>query len=434
MFKLIIKNLWSRRGRNAWLLAELTIVTVLAWIILDPVIVQLYTLQRPAGYDIDRLVRVDVMEVSKASPQYLHDEDSSEHHAAAIERIISGIEALPEVESAVPVLRWATFESQGMAMSTVNKDDSVSVSTRSIRFAAGTPFFETMGLTAAGGTSLSTLSGASDVVISKSLAEALYPGENAAGHYLGDRASDFNPEHGQRIAGVVDDAIINSSDGRNMIIYESAPLVNLVHSRPEEMNIVIRLKPAVEPRRFLAALRPLMATTLKSGNIKIHNAAYYPDIRDEVRYGSGETDKMRVNTALAVFFLVNLCLGVIGTFYLQTRKRSRDAGVMRSFGATPGYILREMLGEGALLTVIAWLIGCIAYMQYAIKEGLTVMGGFNGALIADYMPCWTDNFAMHFAVVSIIIYAIMTTVVCVGIYIPGRRISRVSPVEALRDE
>lgn len=85
MFKLIIKNLWSRRGRNAWLLAELTIVTVLAWIILDPVIVQLYTLQRPAGYDIDRLVRVDVMEVSKASPQYLHDEDSSEHHAAAIE-------------------------------------------------------------------------------------------------------------------------------------------------------------------------------------------------------------------------------------------------------------------------------------------------------------------------------------------------------------
>ena len=291
-----------------------------------------------------------------------------------------------------------------------------------------------MGLTAAGGTSLSTLSGASDVVISKSLAEALYPGENAAGHYLGDRASDFNPEHGQRIAGVVDDAIINSSDGRNMIIYESAPLVNLVHSRPEEMNIVIRLKPAVEPRRFLAALRPLMATTLKSGNIKIHNAAYYPDIRDEVRYGSGETDKMRVNTALAVFFLVNLCLGVIGTFYLQTRKRSRDAGVMRSFGATPGYILREMLGEGALLTVIAWLIGCIAYMQYAIKEGLTVMGGFNGALIADYMPCWTDNFAMHFAVVSIIIYAIMTAVVCVGIYIPGRRISRVSPVEALRDE
>ncbi len=420
MFKLIIKNLWSRRGRNAWLLAELTIVTVLAWIILDPVIVQLYTLQRPAGYDIDRLVRVDVMEVSKASPQYLHDEDSSEHHAAAIERIISGIEALPEVESAVPVLRWATFESQGMAMSTVNKDDSVSVSTRSIRFAAGTPFFETMGLTAAGGTSLSTLSGASDVVISKSLAEALYPGENAAGHYLGDRASDFNPEHGQRIAGVVDDAIINSSDGRNMIIYE--------------INIVIRLKPAVEPRRFLAALRPLMATTLKSGNIKIHNAAYYPDIRDEVRYGSGETDKMRVNTALAVFFLVNLCLGVIGTFYLQTRKRSRDAGVMRSFGATPGYILREMLGEGALLTVTAWLMGCIAYMQYAIKEGLTVMGGFNGALIADYMPCWTDNFAMHFAVVSIIIYAIMTAVVCVGIYIPGRRISRVSPVEALRDE
>ena len=39
MLKLILKNLWARRVRNAWLLAELILVTVLTWYITDPLFV-----------------------------------------------------------------------------------------------------------------------------------------------------------------------------------------------------------------------------------------------------------------------------------------------------------------------------------------------------------------------------------------------------------
>ena len=50
--------------------------------------------------------------------------------------------------------------------------------------------------------------------------------------------------------------------------------------------------------------------------------------------------------SIALFFFVNILLCMIGTFYLRTRKRSEEAGVMRSFGASRGFIIREMLGEG----------------------------------------------------------------------------------------
>ena len=58
MWKLILKNLWSRRRRNGWLLAELILVAILSWYIFDPVMVVTYERHLPLGYDADRLCMV----------------------------------------------------------------------------------------------------------------------------------------------------------------------------------------------------------------------------------------------------------------------------------------------------------------------------------------------------------------------------------------
>ena len=56
MLKLILKNLWARRVRNAWLLAELILVTVLTWYITDPLFVLSYNQTLPLGYEPDGLL------------------------------------------------------------------------------------------------------------------------------------------------------------------------------------------------------------------------------------------------------------------------------------------------------------------------------------------------------------------------------------------
>ena len=45
-----------------------------------------------------------------------------------------------------------------------------------------------------------------------------------------------------------------------------------------------------------------------------------------------------------------------------------------------------------------------------------------------------DNFPLHFLAVSAFVYVLLLVVVLVGVYIPARRISRIPPTEALRDE
>ena len=443
MFRLIIKNLWSRRKRNGWLLAELVIVTVLAWIILDPVIVKTYVAHCSPGYDAERLARISLFEISPMSSRYDAAAATPEARTEAITRIIGSIAGHPCVDKVVPVLRWATFESQGSSWEVVNPNDSVSLSVSRIDYVGGTPFFETFGLEGvAGGPSAAQLDGMTpgpgEIVISESLARALFPDGKALGHYMLENTHDFDEasaaDNDRRIVGVVNDAVIRSSMGRSMITYTSSTLAGLVSNDAGNIELVVRIKPNVNMASFLNDFRPLINTELKSGNVKAYDIKSYESIKEDLGLSQGETNELRLKTALAVFFLVNLCLGVIGTFYLQTRKRSEDAGVMRSFGATPGYIMREMLGEVWVLATLAWLVGCLAYMQYALKEGLEIIGGFNGATLAAYMPDWTDSFMLHFTIVSLIIYVILIAVVSAGVYLPARRISRVTPADALPDE
>ncbi len=445
MFKLIIKNIWSRRKRNGWLLAELVIVTVLAWIILDPVIVRTYISQRSPGYDIERIARITMLAESKQSPRYDAEADTPEGRRDAARRIIDRIAAYSGVEMVAPVSRWAMFESQGSSWRSININDSTSINVSIVTFAAGSPFFELFGLKGVPGSpTASQLAeityGPGEVVINESMARAFFPDGRATGHYLMENTPGFegpSPDGDSfRVAGVVNDAVTRSIYGRNMIMYCSEPMDDMLSANCEYYNIVLRIKPGVNMASFINDFRPFMKSELKSGNLKAYDIKDLVSARDELDLTQGITNDMRIKIALAVFFLVNLCLGVIGTFYLQTRKRSEDAGVMRSFGATPRYIMREMLGEGWVLTTLAWLVGCLAYMQYAIKEGLEVTGSVTGwgPKLAAFMPDWTDNFFLHFSIVSLIIYVILMIVVSVGIYIPARRIIRVSPVDALRDE
>jgi len=179
--------------------------------------------------------------------------------------------------------------------------------------------------------------------------------------------------------------------------------------------------------RFLHDFRPWMLRQLRIGNLYARELQSYDEINAAREFDS--TMLYRCNLSIALFFLVNLCLGVIGTFWMQTRTRREEVGVMLSFGATPHRIRLLLLGEGTALTTLATFIGCFIYLQYAFSEGLNM-----GNSLAEVVIDWIDNFGLHFFLVSLMVYVILLLVVWIGIYIPARRISSISPTEALRDE
>ena len=137
-----------------------------------------------------------------------------------------------------------------------------------------------------------------------------------------------------------------------------------------------------------------------------------------------------LSVATALFFLINLCLGVIGTFWMQTKRRTEESGIMRAFGATKRRIMGMFLAEGFVLTTFSMFITCILYLNY-VKTGL---GELCIPSSTQPDPPWVADKPLHFLIISGIVYLIILLTVSIGILIPSWNIVRTKPVEALREE
>ena len=431
MLKLILKNLWARRRRNGWLLAELILVSIVSWIILDPVVVVTHDRNIPLGYDADRLCFVSLSTLQPQAPGY---DEQAEDSAVVINsylNLVRLVENYTGVESATPVLGFCYPNSQGNSNSQLRAEgDTLDLSVMAMHFLPHTRFFETYGFRPGRGMTPEQLSDynytQNDIVLTENAVERLFHTKDVHGKRCWYRQGSDTTY--LAVTGAVG-TFKTYSEWRPVAV-QFIPLLSIdMEDTAEDAHILLRLKEGVSMQRFLHEFKPWMVKELRAGNLFARSVQSYDKLIEDGEAG-GATAIYRRNLAMAAFFLINLCLGVIGTFWLQTRTRCEEVGVILSFGGTPGYIVRLLMGEGVVLTFIAVLTGCLLYLQYALKEGLEKGSGW----IDSTEIYWVTDFAQHFLIVSFIVFFIMLVVVLAGIYIPARKISRIPPTEALRDE
>lgn len=431
MLKLIFKTLWSRRRRNGWLLAELIVVCIVSWVIFDPVIVVTHDRMIPLGYDADRLCLVSLNMYRPNAPGYDEQATDSASLMQAYDNLVQRVRNYPEVEHATPLLGWLYPNSQGQGtMTRIPAGDTTVCRMRYIEFLPHTQFFETYGFRPAKGLTPAALSDYpykdGDLVLTENTLEAFFHTDNPQGRrFWIPRSQDT----------LYTDVVGATATFRMYSDWQPIPVafvpmhtVNLSYF-PNDVKILVRLEDGVGMERFLHRFHPWMVRELRAGNLYAQKVEPYRQLIARREY-AGTTTLYQRNVAMAVFFLVNLCLGVAGTFWVQTRTRREEVGVMLSYGATPGSIVRFLLGEGLVLTTVSTLVGCFLYLQYALSEGLA-KGQTGMETTGSY---WVQNFGQHFVIVSFIVYLVLLAVVLVGIYIPARRISSIPPTEALRDE
>ena len=431
MLKLILKNLWARRRRNGWLLAELILVSIVSWVILDPVIVVTHDRNIPLGYDADRLCVVSMGVLQPQAPGYDRQAEDSTVVMDNYLLFVRRIKDYPGVELVTPLPSYCYPNSQGSSnVSVAAVGDTLDTSAMCMEFLPHTQFFETYGFRSGKGMTPEQLSDYdytnNDIVITENMLEDFFHSNEPHGKrcwYSSDEDTTYLP-----VIGVVGTFKAYSEWRPVPVMFRPVLSIN-ISDLLENAQILIRLKKDISMERFMHDFRPWMVKELRAGNLFARNIQSYDKLIADREY-AGATSIYRRNLAMAAFFLINLCLGVIGTFWLQTRTRREEVGVMLSFGGTPKHIVRLLMGEGAVLTVIAVFTGCVLYLQYALKEGLVPAQNW----VQSTETYWVSDFTLHFLVVSFIILFIMLAVVLVGIYIPARRISRIPPTEALRDE
>lgn len=424
MLRLIFKNLWARRCHNGWLLAELILVSVVTWVIVDPVVVMTHDRSLPEGFQPEGLYLIGLEELPTVSALYRAQESDSVRSVAHFERILQRLRSYAGVASATPVLE-NLMPYSGSNSSYNLQLDSTKVTSFMMCFVEKSDFFRTLGMEGAEGMTTAQLDGMTfepdDFVLTANA---------GGGTPLLRRTVMDSDSLLTRVTGVVRPfRMISCMQPVPVSLYPAKGVK--AEQIPGDVGILFRVKEGTSVDAFLHQFRPWMVKELKSGNLYVRSVKPYPVIRSDHEFSYGVTNKYRLNLALGVFFLVNLCLGVAGTFWMQTRSRSEEVGVMLSFGANPRHILRMLIGEGWIQTTLATLIGCLGYFNFALKDGLFTNAWNPGELSPDYL---INSFGWHFLLVSLLVWLILLLVVTIGVYIPARRLAAINPVEALRDE
>ena len=230
---------------------------------------------------------------------------------------------------------------------------------------------------------------------------------------------------------MVNDVHVSEKDYNTWAVYSNN---GTIRTGGSQNLIVLRLKPGINPRRF-AEEQNYHAWNYASDNYAVASFTAYDDIgssRNQFATPSLSYD-FNLQIATAVFFLINLCLGVIGTFWMQTKRRTEESGIMRAFGATKRRIMSMFLAEGWVLATVSMFIACVLYLNY-------VKMGFGELCISTHQPStqpdptWVADKPLHFLIVSAIVYLIILCTVLIGTAIPAVKIIGAKITNALRDE
>ena len=447
MFKLALKNLWNRRGRYGWLFAELIIAAVVSWFAIDHLVVSYaYMSNIDYGYDHDRLLLIDMAESGFDGTPFDLDRDDFDSRSTDFAIIMDKVAEVDGVES---VTRIPGPFLEGMYGATsIPLNDTTYCFTARVGFIPSTRYFSTYGIAradVAGNPSLEELDNLSlspgEAIVTRSVAELLYG--DAAASFAASRNVDSNALP-LIIRGIVEDVVPRTNNTTRCAIFQSV-------NSPGGSFILVRAEPGVKVADLVDPLNELgISGALDCGNYRYRNIMTYQTVTDQL---VGDQNMEFFTRLFAFFCLLNLFLGVLGSFWLMTRKRSEEMGIVRSFGFTPAAVRRQLMVEGAVLTVVSWLIGTAIFFYFILSEGpyaaffdadmpssmaFAIWG--TGDSIFDvrtnnlYFPNWVFDVWRHFAVSSFATLSVLMVVVLTGIAVPAWKLSRVNPVDALRCE
>ena len=447
MMKQIWKNLWSQRAQNVWLFAELVVVCFVAWTQIDPIAVRLFYQNQPAGFDIDRLVVADAR-LYKTMGQNIYDHDGDEYYQQMSEQFTREMKQLKQHLLELDEVAYVSFLDAIEGYPRMNKsytdiplpNDTITVPW--CYFDIGQDFFETFGIQPLPGSpsqhdlSMNT-GGGQSLILTRSLAERIYGSAEAAIGKNLDSGWTYVVEGNKTsiiytILGVVEDVGARTDEYSTWMAFSP----NGRFCDYQQMaRLVIRLKPGVNMQRFVEE-QTYRTEELASEHYVICEFFPYVDAAKNIDsvhsadFNAQSDYDFNLSVATAIFFLINLCLGVIGTFWMQTKRRTEESGIMRAFGATKRRIMGMFLAEGFVLTTFSMFITCILYLNY-VKTGL---GELCIPSSTQPDPTWVADKPLHFFIISGIVYLIILLTVSIGILIPSWNIVRTKPVEALREE
>jgi len=243
------------------------------------------------------------------------------------------------------------------------------------------------------------------VVIARSLAERLWPGEDALGRQLWTTLTR-DPAGAHTVVGVIADTASSRAT-------DDWPQIYLPQRQNYYRRATLVIRSAADPG---AVIDPIRAAIL----------AVDPTITPPTIVTSSDlvyqaTQPQRMTATLAGGFglltLVLSAIGVYGVVAFAVASRTREIGVRMALGAARGRVLREVLGDALRLAFPGLVLGGLAAVAVALASQSVLFG---------LSPVDPLSFSLSAGVIFLI--------VVLASLVPARRASAIDPMDAVRSE
>ena len=404
-----IKNEWLS---NLWLALELLVVSVVMWYVVDYLYTRAATYLEPRGFNIEHCYLIELGELTPKSPDYMPDKSRDDTHADIAE-LVERLRRRPEVEAVS--LSQNSYPYNGSNSSGEVRYDTLQSPEWTIRRMVTPDFVRVFRYQGTRGET------------PEQLAEMLERGEFLASdnlyrkydrkltEFVGKRFQLFGDttktyQLGAALQNVRYHDYDQARSSYCFLAKQSFYYVGL--------ELCVRVREG-QDNNFITKLKEDSESQFRIGNLFISEIRSFHDIRRN--FQQAWTNDIRNYVMGMGFLLLNIFLGLLGTFWFRTQQRRSEIALHKAHGATDGAIFRRLLSEGLLLLAVVTPIALVIDWNLAHME----------------LNSWRNGTTLEWDRLLLcagISFVLMALMIAIGIGIPARKAMKVQPAEALHDE
>jgi ABC-type antimicrobial peptide transport system, permease component len=420
MIKHLLKQIWALRGKNIWIILELFLVFIILWYIVDFFSVFGITATTPTGTDITNVYRVIYATNKPDNPKYISYEADSEEPGRNLLRMVEYLKTRPEVESVCIGQWYYPYCTSNTGIGYFRDSLKTSVTTLTV----SPEYFSMFNVAPINGTDPEVLAKAiqreRSVILSKKAGEDLFKEASATGQFI----MNMRDSSQVYVSGVtVEMKTHEFSRPRSfaLLLFDENSLLKQKEDQIRlSTDICIKIKPGVSKQGFPARFKDEIKQSLTIGNYFLADIVPMTEQRESFFKLNEITSTLNYRIGIGIFFLVNVFLGVLGTFWLRIEKRKSEIGLRMSLGSTKAKVISHMLTESLCMLGIASIPALLICINLAIM----------GFLSTQYM----DLTVVRFLTTTLITYALFIIVIMLSTLYPALRSANIQPAEALQHE
>lgn len=413
MIKQLLKQIWTQRTMNVWIWLELVIVFICLSYVVDYLYSTAITYYSPLGFDVEHVYTVELDEVPSNSESYIKDQTDSVN----VENLMTVMDRLriyPGIESACVTLQRPGY-SQRQANG-IRGADSTWV--HGWVFQVTPEFFRVF--------RVADKNGEIDPLVEVAMHERTFIVSADAEREFAEKgmeALNFELKNKDEetayasVRAVTQPFRFDEFEQSYPAFYMCMSEINTFKRQGVDAEIAVRVRADLDTPEFIREFRNAMRTQLRLGNIYLMDITSFKDIRTNFFRASGEINKVKTHVAGMFFLLVNILLGVIGTFWIRTQQRKSEVALRMALGASRIDIRKYLATEGMLLLFLAVIPASVICINILLN-------------VVDNYPFTADRFLAG-QLLTLILVSVM---IGIGVHFPSSQAMKIQSAEALHEE